>query len=129
MCGSSGTNGYYITYPRINEDFIANLGISDPTKFKFYGICMASCPVQYQVVCNSEAPVCETGGPLPCYPALTYPTLVGTTTQQAFSKFTNTQLLACVADGNSAGAGTTSCSEINANCWITPQVTTSIMYR
>jgi len=40
VCGSSGTNGYYITYPRINEDFIANLGISDPTKFKFYGICM-----------------------------------------------------------------------------------------
>ena len=120
MCGSSGTKGYYITYPRINEDFIANLGISDPTKFKFYGICMDSCPTQFQVVCNSEG-----SG----YPALTYPTLAGTNIQQHFSKFTNDQLLACVSYDSFAGAGTTSCSEINANCWITPQATTSIMYR
>jgi hypothetical protein len=34
----------YIAYPRTNEDFIANLGKTNPLDYKFYGICVASCP-------------------------------------------------------------------------------------
>ena len=120
MCGSAGTRGYYITYPRINEDFIANIGVNDPTKLKFYGICVSACPAALQVVCNNDKDV----------KTEYWPTVGATPTP--FSSFTSSQLEQCVSYNNPAlpaGPGTNGCAEIRANCWVTPQVTTSIMYR
>ena len=118
VCGSAGTAGYYITYPRINEDFIANVGVTDPTKLKFYGICRASCPKALDVVCNSDADISP------------QPTLYNQpATTIAIRDLTNEKLLACLSYNDNVAAGVSSCKEIKANCWITPQVTTPIMYR
>ncbi len=46
VCGAdTGREGLrYTAYPRTNEDFVANLGKTNPLDYKFYGICVESCP-------------------------------------------------------------------------------------
>lgn len=41
----------YMTYPRTNEDFIANLGKTNPLDYTFYGVCVDKCPGALDVVC------------------------------------------------------------------------------
>jgi hypothetical protein len=49
VCGSATgkESSVFITYPRTNEDFIANLGKKNPLDYKFYGICVDKCPGEY----------------------------------------------------------------------------------
>ncbi len=112
----------YTTYPRINADFLANLYVTDPTKYKFYGICVDKCPSFRDVICNTDDTVLTATMD-------NRPTLLGTSTKVALSTISDTNKEQCVSYDNPVPAGVTSCKEINANCWVTPQTTTSIMYR
>lgn len=48
-----------IVFPRMTEDLLLNLqnglDILDPLDFKFYGICVDSCPAARSLICNEEA--------------------------------------------------------------------------
>ena len=39
VCGSD-VSGMYITYPRINEDFLLNYGKTNPATYSFFGMCV-----------------------------------------------------------------------------------------
>ena len=63
-CGVGGlTASTFITYPRTNEDFLANSAKASPLDYTFYGICVPSCPLALDVVCNynsAAAPLNQT---------------------------------------------------------------------
>lgn len=101
-CGMNSNEGRkYIAYPRANnEDFVANIGKTNPLDFKFYGICLSSCPKFGDVVCNYNVP--------------------GT--------FSQTDRMSCIVNGTSTDASVP-CPTVVDNCWITPLDTSSIMYR
>ncbi len=102
ICGSDVSEKPLITYPRTNEDYIANLAQKDPLKYKFYGICVASCPGALDVVCNYG---------------------IG-------EGMTNTVKQNCITDSSyTPPAGPVTCAVINSNCWITPQATSPILFR
>lgn len=92
----------FITYPRTNEDFIANMGVKNPLEYKFYGICSAACPAFLDVVCNYDFA----------------------------SLGTNEQKLRCMTDApNTAPLTAEQCRSLKKNCWINAQETSSIMFR
>lgn len=101
-CGMDTNEGRkYVAYPRANtEDFIANIGKTNPLEFKFYGICVSSCPQFGDVVCNYQVPL----------------------------TFSQQNRLDCIVSGTS-GDASVPCSTVVDNCWITPLNTSSIMYR
>ena len=56
-----------ITYPRLQTDFFLNLAASSPLDYKFYGICLPSCPGTLQVVCNYNAASASQAVMLDCF--------------------------------------------------------------
>ena len=112
VCGvDAGTAGKYITYPRINDDFLANFGKS-PVNYKFYGVCAASCPTfsfNVSTLASTKIPiVCnDAGAPF-----------ISTQTS-------NDTALACLLPGNTDNA----CYATQANCWLMPLPTASTMFR
>eukprot|EP01029_Cantina_marsupialis_P022930 TRINITY_DN5644_c0_g1_i1.p1 TRINITY_DN5644_c0_g1~~TRINITY_DN5644_c0_g1_i1.p1 ORF type:complete len:786 (-),score=258.57 TRINITY_DN5644_c0_g1_i1:291-2648(-) len=53
-CGMDENDGKkHMVYPRIQEDFVANLGKS-PLDYKFFGICNDGCPKAGDIICTKE---------------------------------------------------------------------------
>jgi len=102
VCGSDISSKAYVTYPRTNEDFIANLGKTNPMDYKFYGICVSSCPDSLSIVCNYDIDE----------------NVVYTT---SFKE-------QCLTDSN-FNPSVPSCTPVRNGCWITPQRTSPIMFR
>ena len=107
VCGvDEGTAGKYITYPRINDDFLANFGKS-PVNYKFYGVCVSSCPTfSFDVSALTPEIVCnDIGAPL--------------------LSADRSATLTCLLPGNTDNA----CYATQANCWLMPLPTASTMFR
>ena len=111
--GTCGTDqpGKFIVYPNVIQDYIANYGKTDITKYKFYGICVSSCPAAMSAVCNYDTPE--------------YP----------FSQLNSTAVDDCLNYGNMSDLTTSSsgltipCGIVKSSCWITPITTESLAYR
>lgn len=58
-CGSSGTAGSFIYYPKLTEDLAAAAasGQTDITSMSFFGMCMDACPSMGDVVCTTDGKV------------------------------------------------------------------------
>lgn len=58
-CGSSGTAGNYIYYPKLTEDLAAAAasGQTDITSMSFFGVCLDACPAMGDVTCTAEGAV------------------------------------------------------------------------
>ena len=58
-CGSSGTAGSFIYYPKLTEDLAAAAasGQTDITSMSFFGVCMDTCPSMGDVVCTTDGAV------------------------------------------------------------------------
>jgi solute carrier family 44 (choline transporter-like protein), member 2/4/5 len=105
----------YTAYPRMLEDFLLNVGKTNPSEWQFYGVCVSKCPQKLDVLCNADVTPqsdatwvpnvkwCLTGG------------LDGTrpTNGNAF----------CSAPGG------TNTKPVASNCWIIPLNTKSTMFR
>ena len=93
----------YIAYPRTNEDFLANLGKSSPLDYKFYGICVKSCPQTLDVVCHYK--------------------LFDETV------YTKSVKQSCISDSSYNPGNSIDCNKVRNNCWLIPQETSSMLYR
>lgn len=104
ICGTGSVSGQkYAVYPRLGLDFFLNLNKS-PTDYTFYGVCVSTCPTQYQAVCNYNIPVSTTGtGP-----------------------YNQTFLQQCLMYPNQA---TGACVPVVNNCWTMPVTTSPVFYR
>lgn len=103
ICGADVKSKSYITYPRTNEDFLANLGKTNPYDYKFYGICVSTCPQTLDVICNygfGEA-----------------------------AAETPDVKRSCLTDDTYSPPAGVDCTALAKNCWITAQSTSSIMFR
>ena len=91
----------FITYPRLQTDFILNLAAADPLAYRFYGVCVPTCPGTRSVVCNYG---------------------VGAGASQA-------ALLSCLEGGGPPPAPLSLCANVTAGCWVTPIATSSTFFR
>lgn len=96
----------YTAFPRTTEDFLTNIGKSNPLDYKFYGVCVSKCPGLLDVVCNSESAALDTQ-----------------------PQYTQANKLDCLSDFGFAGAASVDCDLVRSNCWITPQPTSSVLFR
>lgn len=105
VCGvdSEVEENIYVAYPRTNEDFLANLGKASPLDYKFYGICVKSCPTTLDVVCH--------------YNVLDE------------SIYTLSVKRSCIASTNYVAPNNVDCNKVKTNCWLIPQETSSLLYR
>lgn len=84
------------------QDFIANLGVSNPMDYKFYGICVSSCPAALDTVCNYELDT---------------------------SVYNATIVDSCMNNVSYTPPSPLTCDKVSENCWVTPQKTSSLMFR
>lgn len=96
----------YTVYPRVNEDFLINLGKTNPLDYKFFGVCVSRCPSQLDVVCKYN-----TGF------------TVGVT------PYTMNAARECIAIPSQADPPLVNCAAVRANCWIIPVDTASTLFR
>jgi choline transporter-like protein 2/4/5 len=113
--------GKYVTFPRLNHDYVANFGVTNPLALKFYGICLSACPAMGDIVCNYDSTVSAAGH---------NPWNAAGTKQYSMSDS------ALVADKKACLAGTTpttiapsNCTLITSNCWYTVLDTENVYYR
>lgn len=104
VCGWDRPDARYVTYPRVNEDFLANLGKKNPLDYKFYGVCVEACPGYLDVVCNYV-------------------------TAMEDPAYTSDVKRECIVDSSYSPPAPVDCGLVQDNCWITPQDTSSIMFR
>lgn len=94
-------------YPRVNEDFVMNIGRDDPADYQFYGVCVDSCPGAMDVLCNDEV--------------------------SAAAQENTTELRQCIEwdlVGNDQEFNDNDCDRFAAdNCWVIPQKTESVLFR
>jgi len=109
--------GKYVTYPKLNSDFVSNFGITNPLKYTFYGVCVSSCPSAGSVTCNYDPDV-----PMKPWNAALTSTL-------AMSSVTLADKVACLNGGIPTGIVASNCSYVTDNCWYNPLDTSSIYYR
>ena len=103
-CGKDGFPKYTV-YPRLNEDFIINVAKSSPLDYRFYGICVESCPQQGTVVCNQESAAINAN---------------------TSGLYTNAAMAECFDTGASAGID---CDAVKDSCWYTAVDSSSILFR
>lgn len=124
-----------IVYPRTNEDLLLNmkggkLSLSDPSAFKFYGICVSECPKERELTCNyvgDQIPADDADAKdwtAPFFP-----------TASTADKLANAK--SCAATGlmpKSGNGAQSSCSApflkaIGNNCWVSPADQKSTFFR
>jgi choline transporter-like protein 2/4/5 len=119
--GADKPDQKYIYYPKITEDIIDNMnaGISSPTEYKLFGICLDECPVP---IGDDETP------PVVCTYAAEKK-LSKTDYGTGGAKPTADERLSKWNDCQSWTALTNDCPTIRDECWIVPLETQSYFFR
>ena len=125
VCGvdsvGGSTLGKYITYPRVNQDFLANYGKS-PLNYKFYGVCVSSCPTYAFSPSNFSSNVipyvCNGDGA---------DGFSASEKAQGWSVDGTTSTYQCLVDSSLKDSN--SCASALSNCWLMTLPTTSTMFR
>jgi choline transporter-like protein 2/4/5 len=109
-CGMGDLSSKKFTaYPRMNDDFLLNLAKNSPLDYKFYGVCVSSCPGTLSVVCNYED--------------------AGINSAAATNPYTQDVLLQCLTNATYSPPTGVACSSVKSTCWVVPLQTSSVMYR